>query len=247
MLDFHGIDKRFGEQVVLRRLSLTIPAAQVTFLVGQSGAGKSVLARMAVGLEHPDAGRVVLGDEDLTRLDAAGWRRARRRCQLVLQQSALLDGLSALENVVLPLRRCLGLAHSAAVRRATELLELLHAAHAATQLPENMSAALRKQVAMARALALEPQVLLYDEPTSGLDPVTARRIDGVIRDLAERTHLTTLVVSHDLRSLAAVADRVAFLHEGAVHFVGTPAELFASRDAAVQAFVGAARPHTTLY
>lgn len=246
-LRFDEIAKSFGKQRVLRGVSLTCQPGRVTFVMGGSGAGKSVLARVAVGLVQPDSGRAMLDDFDLGTLDAEGWRWAHRRCQLVFQQAPLLDGLTARENVGLVLRRCLGLTSPAAQRRADELLNRLHAGHVADCLPSALSTAMRKQVAIARALALEPRVLIYDEPTTGLDPVTARRIDRVIAEVAAQGRITTMVVSHDLQSLRAVADTVAFLHGGTIVFDGTPNAFFASEVEPVHAFVHSAQSHPALY
>lgn len=245
-LRFAHIEKSFGTQRVLDGVTLAVEPGEIVFIVGESGAGKSLLARMSVGLVAPDAGRLWVDEREVTGIDAAAWEDVRRQCQLVFQQAPLLDGASVLENVEIPLRRRMGLKHRAAQVRALELLEELHIADTAALYPPALGAGVRKQVAIARALALEPRVLVYDEPTTGLDPVAARRTDRLIRDVGRKSGMTTLVVSHDLTSVSEIGERVAFLHRGRIHFDGAPPALWESSDPAVRAFLDAARNPSAL-
>jgi len=238
MIVFTDVAKGFGEKPVLRGVSLTVRAGTVHFVLGESGAGKSVLVKQVVGLVRPDAGSIVLDGQELVGLDERGFRAVRERCQLIFQAATLFDGLTLLENVAMPLRRRFGLSHVEARARARAALERVHAVEQGERLPAEVGSGVKKRVAVARALALAPRVLLYDEPTTSLDPVAARRTDRLIRDTADGLGITSVVVSHDLVSVRT-GDRVTFLHEGRVRFDGTPHELFGSDDAVVRRFVAA--------
>jgi phospholipid/cholesterol/gamma-HCH transport system ATP-binding protein len=240
MIVFSDVSKSFGDVVVLRGVSLTVRAGTVHYIVGESGAGKSVLVKQVVGLVHPDGGSIRLDGQELVGLDERGFRAVRERCQLIFQSATLFDALSLLENVAMPLRRRFGLSHAEAQTRARVALGRVRGLEVAERLPGEVGAGVRKRVAVARALALEPRVLLYDEPTTSLDPIAARRTDRLIRETADGLGLTSVVVSHDLVSVRT-GDRVSFLHEGRVRFDGTPADLFASDDAVVRRFVAGGR------
>lgn len=236
MLIFRDVHKRFGPTPVLRGVSFEVRAGEVHFVLGESGAGKSVLIKQVVGLLAPDAGSIRLAGRELVGIGEAGFRDVRRLCQMIFQSATLFDGLTLLENVAMPLRKRCGLSMREAARRAVEALANVHVGDLATCLPADVGRGVQKRVAIARALVLAPRVLLYDEPTTALDPVAARRTDRLIRDTALRDGITSLVVSHDLASVRS-ADRVTFLHEGRVAFSGTPSELFACDVPAVHRFV----------
>jgi len=240
MIVFGDVFKSFGDLPVLRGVTLTVRAGTVHHVIGQSGAGKSVLVKLVVGLVRPDAGSIVLAGQELSGLDEHGFREVRERCQLIFQAATLFDGLTLLENVAMPLRRRFGLSAAEARGRAQAALERVRALEQAARSPAEVGAGVRKRVAVARALALEPRVLLYDEPTTSLDPVAARRTDRLIRETTDDLGLTSVVVSHDLVSVRT-GDRVSFLHEGRVRFDGEPRELFACDDPVVRRFVTGGR------
>lgn len=239
MIRFEQVCKRFGDHEVLRAVDLEIPRGRVHFIMGHSGAGKSVLIKQVVGLLRPNAGRIWFDGQDITDLSEAGFASVRERCQLIFQHATLFDGLTAIDNVAMPLRNRFGLRPNAATEAAHAALLRVHADAFAERFPSELGAGVRKRIAIARALALKPEVVLYDEPTTGLDPVSARRIDRLIRETSDALGLTSVVVSHDLASMHGVADHVAFLWEGRVHFQGRAAGLQASRDPILARFCGA--------
>jgi phospholipid/cholesterol/gamma-HCH transport system ATP-binding protein len=224
-----GVHKFFGAREVLAGVDLHIPTGGVTFVVGRSGAGKSVLSRCCVGLLRVDRGEVHVGGE---RIDAWPERRLndlRRRVPYVVQGSALLDWMSLRDNVVLPLERALGLAKPEAKGRAEEALAQVGLTDLAALTPPQVGPGARKRASIARALALHPEAVLYDEPTTGLDAAAARLVDRLIRSTAE-AGTTVLVVSHDLTSIRLIAERVAVLDAGRIAFFGSAREFFASQD-----------------
>lgn len=237
MIEFRDIQKSFGPKRVLGGVSLTIPDGEVFFIIGSSGAGKSVLIKHLIGLLKPDAGQIILDGEDISRLDAAALYRVRKVCAMVFQNSTLFDSMSCAENVALPLRKHRGLSPRDALAEARRRLAAVHMEAFAERYPAELGDGMRKRVAIARALALDPRYVLFDEPTTSLDPVSARRVDRLIRELADRLGVTCVVVSHDLASIFSIADRVAFLYQGSLKMVGTPAEFRASDDGIVRQFV----------
>jgi phospholipid/cholesterol/gamma-HCH transport system ATP-binding protein len=239
VIELVDIHKRFAERAVLCGVSLTVPRGELHFIVGESGAGKSVLIKQIVGLVRPDSGSIRFEGRELVGLDEEGFREVRAACQMIFQSATLFDALTLLDNVAMPLCKRFGLSAEDGAARARAALERVHVSSVADRLPAEVGAGVRKCVAVARALALGPRAMLYDEPTTSLDPVSARRMDRLIRDTADGLGVTSVVVSHDLQSVKS-GDRVSFLHEGRVHFQGTPSELFASDDAVVRRFVRAA-------
>ena len=236
-LSYAGVEKAFGAQRVLRGVDLEVREGTVTFVIGASGAGKSVLGRLAVGLLRPDAGEVRVSGDVVNGLGREGLRRIRETCAMVLQGGTLLDWLSLAENVALPLGKRLGLGRREALSRPEEHLAAVGLGGLAARLPHEVGPGVRKRASIARALALSPRTVIFDEPTTGLDPRAARTVDALIRASAEAGR-TALVVSHDLGSILGIADRVALLHEGRIRFEGSPRELSASRAPEVRAFLG---------
>jgi len=235
-LRFVDLHKSFGNKAVLSGVNLEVRRGETLFIVGTSGVGKSVTIKHVVGLLRPDAGEVWVGDVRVDQLDERAFYDIRRRCAMVFQHATLFDSLTIADNVALPLRRHRGLSGAALDAEVTRLLALVGMADAAGRDPAALGDGSRKRAAIARALSLQPEVVLFDEPTTGLDPVSARRIDRLITSLGKELGTTSVVVSHDLRSIFGCADRVAFLYRGVVHALGTPAELLASTDPAVAQF-----------
>lgn len=236
-LAFVGVQKSFGGVPVLRDLTLSVARGEVFFIIGTSGVGKSVTIKHLVGLLRVDAGEIWF---DGQRIDAATepqFERIRRRIGMVFQNSTLFDSLTLQQNVALPLRKHDKLSTRAAERAAIELLARVDMHAYATRYPAELSDGMRKRAAIARTLAGKPDVMLFDEPTTGLDPISARRIDALIAQLAREDGMTAVVVSHDLPAIFGIADRVAFLYQGRVYTVGAPAALRDGGDPIVTQFL----------
>jgi phospholipid/cholesterol/gamma-HCH transport system ATP-binding protein len=236
-VDLKDVRKAFGGKPVLDGVSLAVNKGEVMFIIGTSGVGKSVAIKLLIGLLRIDSGEIWFDGQRVDTLSERRLAPIRRRIGRVFQASTLFDSMTLAENVALPLRTHQRLGHAAAVEEARRRLAEVYMAEYADRYPAELSDGMRKRAAIARTLALGPEVVLFDEPTTGLDPVSARRVDRLIRELADTRGVTALVVSHDLPSIFGVADRVAFLYRGAVHVVATPAELRASTDPVVQQFI----------
>lgn len=237
MIELIDIRKAFGPKRVLDGVSLKADKGSVHFVMGMSGAGKSVTIRSIIGLIRPDSGRILVDGKEVTGLSEDELVAVRARCQYIFQHATLFDHLTALENVAMPVRRRERLSQAAAEKQAMEALEKVHAADLAKRFPPELGKGSQKRIAIARALALKPDVMLYDEPTTGLDPVAARRIDALIQETSHNHGLTSLVVSHDLTSVRDIADKVSFLHEGRIRFDGSADGLFASSDDVLATFM----------
>jgi phospholipid/cholesterol/gamma-HCH transport system ATP-binding protein len=240
VISFRGVAKAFGGKPVLRGIDLEVRRGEIMFIIGTSGVGKSVTIKHIVGLIRPDAGEIWFDGRRVDDLDERAFYPVRKRCGMVFQSSTLFDSMTILENVALPLRKHRGLREAAARAQAMLRLEEVHMAELAHMYPAELGDGTRKRAAIARTLTLEPEAVLFDEPTTGLDPVSARRIDRLIRELSDHRGVTSLVVSHDLTSIFTVADRIAFIYQGVVHALGTPAEIRASGDPVVRQFISGA-------
>ncbi|MGF1466317.1 MAG: ABC transporter ATP-binding protein [Sandaracinaceae bacterium] len=234
---FSRIHKSFGAKRVLVGVDLEIEDGECFFIVGASGVGKSVLIKHLVGLLRPDEGEIWLDDQEVSRLPERDLAPVRKKCALVFQSSTLFDSMTCLDNVALPLRKHRRLDLAEARREARGFLSKVHMETYADALPASLSDGMRKRVAIARALTLEPSYVLFDEPTTSLDPVSARRMDRMIRSLSDDHGVTSVVVSHDLTSMFAIADRIAMLYKGRVHHLGPRGEFRDSPDPVVQQFI----------
>jgi phospholipid/cholesterol/gamma-HCH transport system ATP-binding protein len=237
MISFRHVSKAFGAKQVLLDVSFDIAPGQVFFIIGASGVGKSVLIKQLIGLLRPDSGEIWLDGEEVSQLSEQAFYPVRRKCAMVFQHSTLFDSMTCAENVALPLRKHRGLGEAAALEEARRLLDEVQMRKYGERLPSELGDGMRKRVAIARALTLEPRYVLFDEPTTGLDPVSARRVDQLIRELCERRGVTSLVVSHDLTSIFTVADRIVMLYKGRVRLIGTATDFQQSEDGVVQQFV----------
>ena len=239
MIDIRDLSKSFGGRRVLRDVTFAIPEGQVTCIIGRSGSGKSVLLRHLVALLTPDTGSVTVDGAPLAELTYPELRQVRRKFGVLFQGGALFDSMSALENVEFPLRTFTELTRAEVRQRARECLALVELPDAGRQKPAELSGGQQKRVALARAIAIEPKYILYDEPTSGLDPETSNTIDELIKRLGRDLGTTSVVVTHDMHSVLSIADRIAFVHDGTVPWVGTVDELHHATDATLLAFVRA--------
>lgn len=238
MIEFKGIRKSFGPKRVLDGVDLTIRDGEVFFIIGASGAGKSVMIKHLIGLLKPDEGSIIVDGRDVSSLDGAALYEVRKLCAMVFQHSTLFDSMTCADNVALPLRKHRGLSRADAHAEALRRLDAVHMAPFADRFPPELGDGMRKRVAIARALTVDPRYVLFDEPTTSLDPVSARRVDKLIRELSDSLGVTSIVVSHDLTSIFSIADRVAFLYKGNFRLVGTPDEFRASDDPVVKQFIG---------
>ena len=234
------VQKSFRDKVVLRGVTLDVRAGEALVLLGGSGSGKSVLLKHLNGLLRADAGSVEIEGTSLEPLDEEALVPIRRRVSMLFQQGALFDSLTVGDNVAFPLREHHMLSEAKIPGRIAEALAMVGLEGTQRLMPAELSGGMRKRAALARALVLEPKVLLYDEPTTGLDPVVAAKINHLIRDLQHRLGVTSVVVTHDLASAFYVADRIAFLYDGRIRFTGTPSEARASTDAPLREFLTAA-------
>ncbi|MBI2822272.1 MAG: ATP-binding cassette domain-containing protein [Acidobacteria bacterium] len=234
---FERVSKSFGSLTVLDKVSFEVPRGQAFCILGRSGTGKSVTLRQMIGLIRPDSGSIFVQGEDITRMDSPGLSRIRKQVGFLFQYSALFDSISVGENVAFPLRRHTRMPESDIRRTVGNLLEQVGLEQYRDQMPSDISGGMRKRVGLARALALEPDILLVDEPSSGLDPVTSEEIDALLLDLKQRRGTTLVVVTHNIPSARRIGDLLAVLHEGRILERGTPRELEGSHHELVQRFM----------
>jgi phospholipid/cholesterol/gamma-HCH transport system ATP-binding protein len=237
LIDVRDLVQRIGSQEILRGFSLQVFRGETLVLLGKSGGGKSVFLRHLIGLMKPVSGQILFEGEDVTRLSERRLEPVRRKIGMVFQDGALFDSMNVFDNVAFPLRER-GERSEAAVRaKVEENLSLVNMSGHDTKMPVNLSGGMRKRVALARAVVSPPAVILYDEPTAGLDPIVSDSINRLIRRLQSRLGVTSIVVTHDMTSCYHIADRVALLHNGRVHFCGSIEELKETEDRVVRDFV----------
>lgn len=237
VIEFRDIHKSFGTKDILRGVDMRIERGEVFFIIGTSGVGKSVTIKHLVGLLRVDSGEIHFDGQRIDALSEREFYPVRKRIGMVFQHATLFDSMSLTENVALPLRKHQGLGREEAAAKARELLQRVHMQDFFDADPAALSDGMRKRAAIARTLAMEPEVVLFDEPTTGLDPVNARRIDRLIRELSDELSVTSIVVSHDLTSIFSIADRIAFLYQGKVYKSGSPEDFRASSDPIVQQYI----------
>jgi len=237
VIAFKNIFKSFGSKAVLSDVSFDVRDGEVLFIIGASGVGKSVLIKQLVGLLSPDRGQIWLDGEEISTKNELAMYPVRKKCAMVFQHSTLFDSMTCVENVALPLRKHKGLSMKEALAEARRRLEIVRMQEFSDRYPSELGDGMRKRVAIARALTLDPRYVLFDEPTTSLDPVSARRVDVLIRELSDKLGVTSIVVSHDLVSIFSIADRIVMLYKGHVRKLGTPAEFQACDDGVVLQFI----------
>lgn len=237
MISFRNVKKSFGPKSVLRGVSFDVRDGEVFFIIGGSGVGKSVLIKHLVGLLYPDDGEIFLDNEEISRFNEQQMYKVRMKCAMVFQNSTLFDSMSCAENVMLPLQKHRGMKPREARTEAMRRLEQVHMAEFGNKYPAELGDGMRKRIAIARALTLDPSYVLFDEPTTSLDPVSGRRVDKLIRELSDKLGVTSIVVSHDLASIFSIADRIVMLYKGEVKMLGSREEFRSSPDPIVQQFI----------
>jgi phospholipid/cholesterol/gamma-HCH transport system ATP-binding protein len=236
-IEFEGVWKRLGAKVVLRGVDLVVSRGECLAVIGRSGTGKSVLLKHVVGLLMPDQGTVRVNGIEVASLDEGELLSLREQMGMLFQGGALFDSMSVGENVGLALREHTPLPETQIEIVVGEKLALVGLSGTESQRPSSLSGGMKKRAALARSLAMNPKIMLYDEPTTGLDPITADVINRLIRRLQERLGMTSIAVTHDMRSAYHIADRIAMLHEGRIHVIGTPAEIQGTRDPILRQFI----------
>lgn len=239
LFSVRGLTKRYGGRAVLDGLDFDVARGECFAVLGRSGSGKSVTLRQLVGLERPDAGSIRFDGRELTELAERELYPVRRRVAMLFQSGALFDSMTVGENIAFPLREVGGLPEEAIAERVQDRLTQVGLPGIESKMPADLSGGMRKRVALARAIALEPEAVLFDEPTTGLDPMTSATIGELIRRATRQLGATAVVVTHDLALARRVADRLAFLDGGRFRFLGDWAALDDCRDALVRRFFDA--------
>lgn len=237
MIEIRNVKKRFGRNEVLKGVNLTITKGETLVIIGKSGCGKSVLLKHIIGLLKPDEGEIYFEGADIAKMKQKELYSIRSKFGFLFQGAALFDSMTVAENVGLALVENSKLTPAQVAEVVAEKLELVGLPGTQKMKPSDLSGGMKKRVSLARSLATNPEYILYDEPTTGLDPVMSDAIDDLIKELTERLKVTSIVVTHDIFSVYEVADKVAMMEEGKIHFHGTPKELVETQDAIIRNFL----------
>jgi phospholipid/cholesterol/gamma-HCH transport system ATP-binding protein len=237
MIEIVDLYKSFGQKEVLRGVNLFIEKGQSMVIIGGSGSGKSVLLKHIIGLLRPDKGSVFIEGLDITKLNEKNLYKVRKKFGMLFQGAALFDSLKVWENVSFFLMRHRGISEKKAKEIAIEKLRLVGLVGIEDLMPSELSGGMRKRVGLARAIAHDPEILLYDEPTTGLDPIMADAINDLIIDLKKKLNVTSVAITHDMHSAYKIGDRIAMLYEGKIIEVGTPEEIKNSSNPIVRQFI----------
>lgn len=232
------LHKAFGDQTVLNGINLQVGSGETVAVLGRSGGGKSVLLRLIMRLQTPDSGSIRIAGQEVTDLDVKQLNEVRKKVGFLFQQAALYDSLTVEENVAFPLSRHTRMSEKERKDRVRDLLANVGMEHDLQKMPSQISGGMQKRVGLARALALEPEILLFDEPTSGLDPITATEIGELIRELNKKHQISAVVVTHDVPGARAFSDRLVLLQEGKILAEGSFGDLQNNKDPFVAQFLG---------
>jgi phospholipid/cholesterol/gamma-HCH transport system ATP-binding protein len=236
-IEFRHVSKSFGDKRVLDDVSFDVRSGETVCILGRSGVGKSVSLHHIMGFLKPDSGRVIVAHEDVTDYDEMQMEAIRKKVTMVFQNGALFDSLTVGENIAFPLRERRDLTEDQIYQIVDGLLQMVGVGHMRELLPSDLSTGMKRSVAIARALAAQPECVLYDEPTTMVDPLMAQLLGDLIKRLKIQLHLTSVVVTHDMRLAKKLADRVVFLHEAKAIFFGTYLEMEKSQEPIVQEFL----------
>lgn len=232
-----NVRKKLGAQEVLRGVNLDITAGETLVIFGRSGGGKSVLLKHLIGLLMPSSGEILVEGQNIANLGERALGSIRKKISMLFQGAALFDSMNVEDNIAFPLKEA-GITNRQQIdEEVAKALEMVELAGEQKKMPANLSGGMKKRVGLARAIVTKPSCILYDEPTTGLDPIVADSINWLIRRLQKRLHVTSIVVTHDMKSAFHVADKIAYLHEGTIYFQGTPEEMRASSDPLIQDFI----------
>jgi len=237
MIDVRGLMKRIGRQEILRGIDLTVAKGETLVIIGRSGGGKSVLLKHLIGLMQPDAGEIWIDGQNIIGLSERKLAPIRTKIGILFQGGALFDSMTVEENIAFPLREAGERNQKSIGEKVREILEVIELEGEQKKMPVNLSGGMKKRVGLARSIIRRPSCILYDEPTAGLDPVVSDSINHLIRRLQKRFQVTSIVVTHDMKSAFHIADHIAYLHEGRIYFYGTPQELGNSQDPLIQDFL----------
>ncbi|NOY76967.1 MAG: ABC transporter ATP-binding protein [Calditrichaeota bacterium] len=237
MIEIEHLKKSFDSKPVLRDVNLSIQRGKVTVIIGRSGCGKSVLLKLILGLIKPDAGKIFVEGQEVTHMNQEEIYKMRRKFGMLFQNAALFDSMTVEENMALPLIEHSDLSYDVIQKRVREKLSMVGLPGIENLKPAELSGGMKKRVGLARALMMEPEIVLYDEPTTGLDPIMSDVIDNVVIGFNKNLGITSIVVTHDMKSVYKIADRVAMIQRGVVLFDGTPEELRQTDDPVVRQFI----------
>jgi phospholipid/cholesterol/gamma-HCH transport system ATP-binding protein len=238
MIEINNLYKSFGENKVLNGVNLQITMGETIAIIGKSGCGKSVLIKHIVGLLYPDSGYVKVEGQRIDSLEIEELYELRKKFGFLFQGAALFDSMTVAENIALPLVESqTNYSETIIAETVAEKLELVGLPGTQNLKPSELSGGMKKRVGLARALVTNPTYILYDEPTTGLDPIMSDSIDNLIKELSGKIKVTSVVVTHDMYSVKNIADKVAMMHEGVIHFTGTPKQLVESTDSVIMDFI----------
>jgi phospholipid/cholesterol/gamma-HCH transport system ATP-binding protein len=237
MIAVRSLVKKIGQQEILRGVDLEVATGETLAIIGRSGGGKSVLLKHLVGLMAPDAGEIWIDGQNIIGMNERQLGTIRLKVGILFQGGALFDSMTVGENIAFPLREAGERAPEVLNAKVKEMLEVMEMEGEEEKMPESLSGGMKKRVGLARSIIRRPSCVLYDEPTSGLDPVVADSINRLIRRLQQRLGVTSIVVTHDMKSAFDVADRIAYLHEGRIYFQGTTTDFQQSTDPLIQDFM----------
>jgi phospholipid/cholesterol/gamma-HCH transport system ATP-binding protein len=237
MIEVRDLKKSFGAQKIFDGVNLRIETGESVVIIGRSGGGKSVLLKHIIGLLKPDSGAVLIDDENITPMDERELLRVRSKFGMLFQGAALFDSMTVAENIAFAFRRNRRMPEDEIRRKVAAALDVVELPGTENKKPSQLSGGMRKRVGLARAIIYQPQIVLYDEPTTGLDPVVSDSIDKLILRVRDHFKVTSVVVTHDMRSARRVGQRILMLHDKKIYAAGTPDEIFNSQDPIVRRFI----------